>query len=1131
MNHKQRMPRAARTIMRNAGHALLAALMLLALPVAGFAQETTSAIRGTISAPDGSPAAGASVRVTDTRTGRSRVASTSASGRFLVGDLAVGGPYTVAISTPNYAPQNITDIYIALGETFEFDLTLSGETIEEITVTAAMVESVQVAVGPSSTFNFDELQNLPSINRDIRDIVRVDPRVYIDEAFVDAVQCVGANPRFNSLTVDGVKLNDNFGLNSNGYPTQRMPFPYDAIQNIALELSPYDVQYGGFTACNINAVTRSGSNEFSGRVWVDYTDSDLQGDKLEGDQIPVGDYDETRYGLSFGGPIVEDTFFFFAAYEKADGADTFDRCAADQSCGRPVLGVTQAQLERIATIARDVYGYEPGETILSAPNEDEKFLLRLDWKINENHNAALTYNYNDGFNITQSDSDADEFEFSNHFYERGAELNAYSAQLFSDWTDNFSTELRIGYSELDNRQITQNDQGFGEVRIETYADADGDGSFDRANVYLGGDDSRQSNKLKYDTTSFKLAGTYTLGDHVMSGGYEREKVDIFNLFLQHTIGEYRFDESNTDLNGNDVGCNSSRPDGCIDQFEALKPDDIYYGNASPSLNPNDARAEFAYAVNTLYVQDEYTFADLDLTIVAGLRYDWYTSDDLPLENPNFIARTGFTNRKNFDDESLLQPRFGFNWEASDNLNVRGGFGLYSGGNPNVWLGNNYQNDGFSQVQAREGDGGVRDLNINPARFLGSPDVPLGLDGMGRPIFDAPQTMIQFVAGESGNSGVNAIAPGFDIPSNWKFSLGATWGFDAPGFLGNNYVLSGDVIYTQFENSVFIRDDTYVQISTAPDGRPVYYQADKSVPGCATDPLGTGPACDRLFDGDFILDNVKGDDGEQLSASITLSKAHDFGLDWTFGYAYTESDEVSPMTSSVAFSNYFNIAVADPNNPGLARSNYEIPHRFILRMSYEREFFGDLATRISMFGSANEGRPYSFTFSEQEMFVRGPFFFPDDDRSLLYMPDGPSDPNVVFDPDFDQDAFFAFAAANDLNRFGGGIVPRNSARSDWWTKFDIRISQELPGFMEDHRATAYLVIENIGNLLDDDWGVLNERSFPRSAPIVQASYLDTAGTPDDYSDDQYVFEEFFPGNQSRAASPSLWYIRFGFNYNF
>ena len=1102
----------------------LFALTLITMPAATLAKGTSSAIRGTIVTTSGDPVENAAVIATDTRTGRASRSATNAAGRFQMDGLAVGGPYTVTVTTDRYDAQRVTDIMLGLDATFELELMLSADrTMEEVVVTASMADTVQVAVGPSSSFNFDDLQNLPSFNRDIRDVVRVDPRIYIDEAFVGAVQCIGANPRFNSLTVDGVKMNDNFGLNSNGYPTQRQPFPYDAIQNVSLELSPFDVQYGGFTACNINAVTRAGTNEVKGHVWYDYTDSDLKGDKLEGASVPIGNFDEKRWGFSFGGPVIEDTFFLFASYEKADGADIFDRCAGDQSCGRPVAGVTAAQLDRIADIARNVYGYDPGPVVSSLPNEDEKFLIRADYFINEMHRAALTYVYNDGFNMTESDSDSFEFEFSNHYYERGAELESWAGQLFSDWSDSFSTEVRVAVSTLDNRQITRNSQGFGEVQIETYADVDGDGNFSQALVYLGGDDSRQSNLMNYDTFNFKVTGTYEFGNHIISGGYEQEQLDIFNVFVQHTVGEYRFDESNTDLDGNGVGCSfGARPSGCIDQFEALSPDDIYYGNA-PSLNPNDAAAEFGYTSHALYVQDEISFYDIGLTVVAGLRWDWWTSSDVPRQNQNFVARYGYSNSQNFDGESLLQPRIGFTWDVSDNLVLRGGVGLYSGGNPNVWLSNAYSNDGFTAIQAREFNGGVADLNVNPLRSLAT--IPLGADGNGRPIFDAPTSLRDYVSGASTDSGVNGIDPNFKIPSNLKWALGGTYVMD------NGYEFSGDLIYTRSDDSAIYVDATYVEFSKAPDGRPVYYQADVGVPGCTTNPVETGPSCNRLFSGDYILSNVQGSDGTQFSFSGSVRKEYDLGLDVTFGYAYTESREVSPMTSSVAFSNFSNIAVDDYNYPTIATSNYEIPHRFILRASYSRDFFPGLTTRITLFGARNKGRPYSYTFADQEMFVRGPFFFPSDDRALLYMPSSTNDPKVVFGPDFNRGAFFAFAEAEGLSQYGGGIVPRNEFYSAWWTKFDVRINQELPGFVAAHRANAYLVIENVGNLLNDDWGVLYERSFPRNAPIVQASYIDAAGTPNDHSDDQYLFERYIPQTQSRVADASLWGLRFGVNYRF
>lgn len=1081
--------------------AFFVALILLTAPAAVLAQETTSSLRGAVVGADGAPTANAAVRVTDTRTGNSRTATTSATGQFSLSGLRVGGPYTVQVEADGFAPQTITDVRLDLGDTYTFTVALTPEQMEEIVVTASALQSVQVALGPSATFSLQDLQDAPSINRNINDVIAIDPRIYVDEAFEDSVQCAGANSRFNALTVDGVRLSDNFGLNSNGFPTERMPFPFDAIEQVAVELAPFDVMYGGFTACNLNAVTKSGTNEFHGSVFYDYFDDSLTGDELEGDQIDPGTFDQKRYGASIGGPIIQDKLFFFVAYEKLEGINIFSRGPADSSSGTPVLGVTQAQLDRIAQIAQNVYGYDPGGTPPSLPVEDEKYLIKLDWNINDDHRAAYTYTYNDGFNNSESDDDSDEFEFLNHLYERGAELNSHVGQLFSSWGDNFTTELRVSYQELDNRQIPLGGTEFGEVQIDTFNDPDGPGpiSPQQATVYLGADDSRHANKLFYETSNYKLAGTYTLGDHAITGGYEREDLDIFNMFIQEAEGEYRFDSL----------CSTTNPDGCIDAFESGDPSRITYENASPSNVKEDAAASFSYQINTLYLQDEFPLAD-NITLVAGLRYDWYTGDDLPRHNPNFEARNGFSNAQNFDGEGIIQPRLGFNWDVSDRLSIRGGAGLYSGGNPNVWLSNSYSNDGITQVEAQ-------DRSLDDDGIGGNTLFTLDWTDGGQPIFDIPQALFDEVGSGTSNGSVNAVDPFFDIPKEWKFALGATWDFDT-GFFGSDYRLMVDYLHTEKEDAAIIVDATLAQIGTAPDGRPLYQSIDRSDPDCV-DP--TSPDCsDRLFNQDFLLSNTRGDSGDSDVWSMSLSKAYDWGLDWTFGYAYTEATEVSPMTSSVAFSNYVNVAVSDPNDPGVHRSNYTIPNRFTLRVNYRRAFFGDYQTKFTLYGRVNEGRPFSPTF------VDGGFTFGDtlDDRHLLYIPDGPGDPNVSFAPTFDQQAFFDYIEQSGLSQYAGEIAPRNALTSAWWQKFDVRIEQELPGFNPEHRFAGFVIIENVGNLINDDWGVLKEQSFPRNLQLVGFS-LDTANN-------QYVYEEFFtPAPQSRVADASLWNIVVGVSYDF
>ncbi len=1030
----------------------LAVTLALGASNIALAQETSSAIRGVVTTEAGTTVANATVTLTDKRSGTTRTLTTNETGTFSARGLQVGGPYLLTVKSADGLIETVDNVFLTLGDTQNLNVVVQQPDVERIAVTGSSISnSAYGSKSPVANFGLSDLQTIPTINRDLTDVVAADPRIYIDAGFARGIQCNGASPRFNSLTVDGVRMNDNFGLNNNGYPTQRMPFSYDALQQVAVEFAPFDVKYGRFTACNINAVTKSGENELGGSFFYDYTNDSLIGDKLEGDDVPSDDFSEKRYGFNVGGALVQDKLFWFAAYEKYEGADTFTRGAEDATVGTPVAGLLQADIDRIAQIARDVYGYEVGAPIGSSPVEDEKLLIKLDWYINDAHRAAFTYNYNDGGSVVESDGGSDEYEFSDHYYERGATFDSYVFQFFSDWTDNFSTEVRAGYSELDNRQQNIGPGGFGEVQITT------ENNDSEATVYLGVDDSRQSNKLYYDTTFLKLAGTYSLGDHVIYGGYEYEEYNVFNMFVQHSIGEYQFDS--------------------IDDFEAGTPSAIFYGSGAGTNNPEDAAANFGYATHTLYLQDEYYIYDLDMTLTYGLRYDWYSSNDVPRLNQNFVDRYGFANTKTFDGEGVLQPRIGINWNFNEQLELRGGLGLYTGGNPNVWLANSYQNDGITQIQLRD--------------FSGVSLFDKVISGNGQPIANPPQDMFDGVANATGDSAVNAIAPDFKMPKEWKYALGATYTFD------NGLVAMSDVMYTVAQDQAIIRDLGLEVERVLFDGRPVYFA-----------PEGRN--------GDFLVANAE-KDAKQFSFSASLSQRYDFGLDWSVAYAYIQSEDSNPMTSSVAGSNFGNYARSDLNNPMPATSNYETPHRYTFRLTYNHDFVDGYTTTFSLLGSHNKGRPYSYTFAGR--------FAGDtsNDRQLVYVPTGVDDPNVVFGDNFDTDAFFEFVNSSGLGKYAGQISERNAFYSDWWTKVDLRITQELPGFMAGHKTKAFFVIDNFTNMLNDDWGVFYEARFPQTANVVRGE-INEAG--------QYVFNDFIrPNPQGRVATPSLWRMTVGIEYKF
>ena len=628
-----------------------ALVLALGLSTSALANTTTSAIKGNISGPNGQAAAGTQITIVHVPSGTTKTATVNNSGLFTAKGLRVGGPYRIIVDSNEFEDTTVKDIFLTLGETYPLNVALNPESaLETIVVTGRSISMQSGGTGPAAHFNSDDLKYAPSINRDIKDIVRIDPRIYIDESRSDAIQCGGGNPRFNSLTVDGVRMNDSFGLNDNGYPTTRIPFSYDSIDQVSVELAPFDVKYGGFTSCNINAVTKSGTNEVHGSFFYDYSNDSMKGDSIEGEDQDNGDYDDKRYGFNVGLPLIEDTLFLYTSYEKLDGVQLFEYSPMSGSDPQ----VTQADIDRVNQISIDKYGYNAGGTPASKAVDDEKILVKLDWNINEDHRASFVYNYNDGFKLDQSDEWG--MTLDNHFYESGAELNSFVGSLNSDWTDNFSTEVRVGHTELENRQTSLDAaSGFGEVQIR----------HNGTTIFLGPDDSRQSNEMNWESTTFKLAGSYYLDEHTITAGYEYESLTAFNLFMQHTVGEYRFDS--------------------IDDYEDGIASAVYYNNSAGTNVPSDASQEFTYGLHTFYIQDEYTLTDIDMTLTVGLRYDRYTSSDNPRYNAQFEERYGIRNDKNMDGIDLIQPRVGFNWAVQDNLEVRGGFGLYSGGNPNVWL--------------------------------------------------------------------------------------------------------------------------------------------------------------------------------------------------------------------------------------------------------------------------------------------------------------------------------------------------------------------------------------------------------------------------------------------------------------
>ncbi len=1072
---------------------ILVSMLAMALSGSVLGADTTaSGLRGKITGPAGEGTANTKIVITHVASGTTKTVTTTENGSFNMSGLRVGGPYKVFVDSDVFEDQTFDDIYLRLGEVSKLNVQLVSES-QVLVVTGSQFKSSSFGrSSPASYFNLDDLEFAASADRDIKDVIRIDPRISIAEADGDeAIICGGSNPRFSSLTVDGVRMNDSFGLNFNGYPTTRIPFSFDSISQIAVEIAPFDVQYGGFTGCNINAVTRSGTNEIHGGVFVDYTNDSLTGDEIEGEKNDLGKFSNKRYGFNIGLPLIKNKLFFYSSYEKLDGVQIFTYEALNSGA------VTIEDVNRAIQISQDVYGYDPGGMPASGDVEDDKLLLKLDWNINEFHRASFVYNYNDGFLIEQSDESNTALTLSNHFYKKGAKLNSTVVSLYSDWSNNFSTEVRVADTRLDNVQRSVDaDSGFGEVRIENLPN----GNSSSGRIYIGPDDSRQTNQLHWENQTFKLAGTYNLENHTLTGGYEREDLDIFNIFMQHTIGEFRFGS---------FGRNG------LDDFENGRVDDIYYNNSAGTNIPNDAAANFSYATNALYLQDDWNLDNIDLSLTFGLRYDWITSSDAPNNNPLFQERYGFSNQETFDGKSLLQPRFSFNYTYSEDIEFRGGFGLYQGGNPNVWLANSYSNDGVTNIDTYRGDRNILDANGDP--------LPGVISGDGRALFNPLNEQVDEVAGNDPRFGsepsINAIDPDFELPSEWKYSFGLTYA------LGDGYVIQADALYTKKQDSATIIDLSKVQVDPADtgtdftvgntiDGRPIYENA---IVGVDDNGFSVRRSTRK---NDFLLTNAP-KDGDSTTLSIAMVKKYDFGLNVNVGYAYNKTKEYNPMTSAVSFSNYTNIATSDPLNPGVSSSNYEVPHNFTFNLRYGVDFVDGYTTSFSLFGSRKKGRPISYTFGNfypGERFSDTSAF-----RHLAYIPTQADYDSgaVTFATPEDRTNFDALVADLGLEGYRGKILPRNGFSSPWTTRIDFRMDQDLPSFAEGHSASAYFIIKNLGNFINDDWGITKQGSFVGDA-IVDARLQD---------DGSYEYSDVSTPDLAVFQRQSLWEIKVGVKYQF
>ncbi len=1028
---------------------------------------TSSGIRGVLVDSEGSPVANQTVVVIHNPTGRKKLVTTSENGVFQLSGLNVGGPYTITLNDDStYKASDITELYLKVGRTKSVRMSATNKdsagTVVTVVGTRAMAGSFKK--GPSYEFDERDISNTAAISRDIKSILKRNSKVMVDLG-VDggpALSIAGGNIRSNSLTVDGVKQNDDFGLNKNGYPGRRTPISLDAIEQLEVNIAPHDVTYGDFQGGNVNVVTKSGTNEFSGSAFYFRSGESLIGDKSKGENLNIGDFEEDTYGFTIGGPVIQDKLFFFLSYEKFESTSPYQFTLDNQNGvteANERIGITQADFDQIAQIANDVWNYDIGGYNVPKEESDEKILLKLDWYINEDHRASLTHQDNSGNTVRDYWGETFPSEpwttAESNRYNQAETLKTYSLQLFSDWTADLSTEIKISNKKVVTSQDPLLGANFEQMLITT----DNGGQ-----LYIGPDMFRHANKLNNERFALKLKADYYLNeDHKLTFGWEHEKLDIYNLFVFGSLGFVEF--------------------ASVSDFENNLGFHVYQNALSG--NPLDAVDQFQYTVDTIYLQDEWSVTE-DLTLSYGFRYSSYSNSDKPELNPNFVDRHGFNNQENFDGLSLFEPRVGFTYDYDDDTVFRGGLGLFGGGAPNVWLSNSYGNDGRRKVFTGC-FGGCSDGHSTPQEILDS----LAAGGFGG------STNI--------NGDTNSISPDFEIPSIWKLNLGFDRRQDL-GFLGNEWLLSTEVIFSEVNNAAKYTELNFQQVGTAPDGRPIY---------------------DDVAPFDLMLENTSKGGGIVWSVSAgKVFETEDSGtFHFDFGYTYQDITEVNPGNAFIAFEGYSMPANADFQSDTEYNSEFEVRHSIVSNITWNKVLFGENMTTVSLAYSGRSGRHFSYTMRTADSFGGFPFSdFADWDAfnsQSFYVPTGPDDPLVSFANGFDTAAFFDYINSNDcLSGKGGTISRRHSCSSSWINRYDLRLLQEIK-FGNDQVLEVIFDIENLANLINDDWGRVEGYVQPFNAPVVDATI----------ENGQYVYSNFTKPQPTVAKVPSVWKMQLGVRYRF
>lgn len=1076
--------------MRQSFKCFIALLGVMILTISGaFAQVTTSSINGRVTDSEGAPLAGAAVVAVHVPSGSQYYAVANDEGRYVINGMRAGGPYKVEITFLGMGTIEYSDITIKLGEPFEINASMSPDTELEAVVMTAEASFAARQTGAGSNFSLSAVQNMPTVDRSIYDVVKYTPQAVISKT--GGISFAGSNNRYNSFQVDGAVANDSFGLadsGTNGGQTGANPIALDAIEEIQVVVAPFDVRQSGFTGGAINAITKSGTNTVKGSFYSYFNNQDFIGttagpiDASKGETREKYDTQLSQtYGFTVGGPVIKNKLFIFASaeyykktypnvYTPANGS--YNDLTLNEDVILPDgtnLGnvFNTAMADAIIDHYEKNYGVaDTGESYSEHLVTDRSInaMLRLDWNINDDNKLMFRYQIMDAY-ADQYSSGGNTYYFNNSSYKMYDQTNSFVLELNSRISDEISNEFRAtAVLVRDKRDVPY--QG-ANMYIK-----------DKVTINIGTEYSSGANSM--DSNTFTIADNLSIfkGNHNITVGTHNEIYSFNNVFLQYAFGGYTYTSLNDFFNSD------------INQFN--------YRFADPAYTGGDTRwAATTYAAQFgLYAQDEWKPTS-DFTLTYGLRMDMPLLLNKPTANDEFNAshiaqatgeRVGVVPKA----AVLFSPRIGFRWylDKEHRSLLRGGAGLFTGRVPFVWLSNAYNNTGIEAKSIT-----INNPNASVENF------PL----TSNPYKDIVESGI---ASNNGQATINTLNRNFKYPQVFRVNLGFEQTF------GNGWKFTFDGLYSKTLNNVFFRNLAITSNNSV-------YAVNADV--AETNPGSVAPyyTIDKTYYAVVALDNTN--KGYTYSLSGQIEKHFDFGLDlmaaYTFGHAYSVNDG----TSSVAYSNWkYNYSV-DTNSPELSYSLFDRPHKVTAVVSYTTPvYLNGLQTNITLSYTGGSGQRYSYTMNETADFngdgQKG--------NSVMYIPTAAEIGQMDWASAGDAAKFEQFIRADKyLSSHRGQWSERYAGTSPFEHHFDLHIAQDFYYDKKHGRKLQFIVdFLNISNLFNREWGLYYSGAYNLQILNVTGVTSDASGniTPTyKFSPDELYLSDFY----------SRWRCQLGFRLTF